>query len=67
MPICFHGPNASPTMGFLRIPPGKRLEKMFGDLEEFLSVRINDQWRIVFQWIDDDVYKAQEGRKLPFA
>lgn len=51
--------NASPTLGFLRIPPGNRLEKMSGDLEGFWSVRINDQWRIVFQWIDDDVYDVK--------
>ena len=51
--------NASPTQGFLRIPPGNRIEKMSGDLEGFWSVRINDQWRIVFKWIDNDAYDVK--------
>jgi proteic killer suppression protein len=34
----------------LRAPPNNRLEKLKGDLVGFYSVRINDQWRIVFQW-----------------
>ena len=51
--------NASPTLEFLRIPPGNRLEKMSGDLEGFWSVRINDQWRIVFKWIDNDAYDVK--------
>ncbi len=39
--------------------PGNRLEKMSGDLEGFWSVRINDQWRIVFKWIDNDAYDVK--------
>lgn len=34
----------------LRMPPGNRLEALKGDLEGFHSIRINDQWRIVFRW-----------------
>lgn len=34
----------------LRIPPGNRLEKLSGDLNGFYSIRINDQWRIVFKF-----------------
>lgn len=34
----------------LRIPPSNRLEKLSGKLKEFYSIRINDQWRIVFKW-----------------
>lgn len=34
----------------LRMPPGNRLESLKGDLEGFHSIRINDQWRIVFRW-----------------
>lgn len=36
----------------LRVPPGNRLEKLRGNLEGFYSVRVNDQWRIVFRWTD---------------
>lgn len=34
----------------LRIPPANRLEKLSGDLKEFYSIRINDQWRVIFKW-----------------
>lgn len=34
----------------LRIPPSNRLEKLTGNLNEFYSITINKQWRIIFQW-----------------
>ena len=34
----------------LRVPPGNRLETLRGDWKGFYSIRINDQWRIVFRW-----------------
>jgi toxin HigB-1 len=34
----------------LRAPPGNRLEALKGDREGFYSIRINDQWRVVFRW-----------------
>jgi len=34
----------------LRSPPGSRLEELKGTLKGFYSIRINDQWRIVFKW-----------------
>ena len=34
----------------LRIPPGNHLEKLVGDLDGLYSIRINDQWRIVFKF-----------------
>ena len=34
----------------LRVPPGNRLELLKGDLTGFHSIRINDQWRVVFMW-----------------
>ena len=34
----------------LRSPPGNRLEALKGDLKGYWSIRINDQWRIVFRW-----------------
>ena len=36
----------------LKVPPGNRLEALKGDLAGYYSVRINDQWRIVFRWTD---------------
>lgn len=34
----------------LKIPPSNRLEKLSGKLKNYYSIRVNDQWRIVFQW-----------------
>jgi proteic killer suppression protein len=34
----------------LRAPPGNRLEVLKGEGEGFFSIRINDQWRVVFRW-----------------
>jgi Plasmid maintenance system killer protein len=42
--------NNSQTILDLRIPPSNRLEKLSGNLKDFYSIRINDQWRIIFQW-----------------
>ena len=42
--------NNSQNIADLRIPPSNRLEKLAGNLKEFYSIRINDQWRIIFQW-----------------
>lgn len=44
--------NNSQNISDLRIPPSNRLEKLGGDLKDFYSIRINDQWRIIFQWED---------------
>jgi len=42
--------NNSQNLMDLRIPPSNRLEKLSGNLSEFCSIRINDQWRIIFIW-----------------
>ncbi|MEJ7685121.1 MAG: type II toxin-antitoxin system RelE/ParE family toxin [Segetibacter sp.] len=42
--------NNSIDLGDLRIPPSNRLEKLSGSLKSFYSIRINDQWRIIFKW-----------------
>jgi proteic killer suppression protein len=34
----------------LRIPPSNRLEKLAGNLKDFYSIRINNQWRLIFIW-----------------
>ena len=44
--------NSSQNIQDLRIPPSNRLEKLKGDMKEFYSIRINDQWRVVFKWED---------------
>jgi len=42
--------NNSQNINDLRIPPSNRLEKLSGKLKNFYSIRINDQWRIIFIW-----------------
>lgn len=42
--------NNSQNVNDLQIPPNNRLKKLRGDLKEKYSIRINDQWRIVFCW-----------------
>ncbi len=42
--------NNSQDISDLSIPPSNRLEKLTGKLNEFYSIRINKQWRIIFIW-----------------
>lgn len=42
--------NNSFSLNDLKIPPANRLEKLAGNLKNFYSIRINDQWRIIFRW-----------------
>ena len=42
--------NAASTLRDLLSPPGNRLESLSGNLSGFYSIRINDQWRIIFIW-----------------
>ncbi len=42
--------NSAVDLADLRIPPANRLEKLAGRLKAFYSIRINDQWRVIFKW-----------------
>lgn len=42
--------NNSVDLNDLKIPPSNRLEKLSGKLKEFYSIRVNNQWRIIFKW-----------------
>ncbi|MBY0481276.1 MAG: type II toxin-antitoxin system RelE/ParE family toxin [Chitinophagaceae bacterium] len=42
--------NNSQNIIDLQIPPSNRMEKLKGLLKDFYSIRINDQWRIIFKW-----------------
>lgn len=48
--------NNAVNLDDLRIPPANRLEKLFGDRAGQHSIRINDQWRLCFEWKDGDAY-----------
>lgn len=43
----------------LIVPPSIRLEKLKGNLNEFYSIRVNKQWRIIFQWYDNNAYEVK--------
>jgi toxin HigB-1 len=42
--------NGAEALGDLVVPPGNMLEALKGNLRQKHSIRINDQWRIVFRW-----------------
>lgn len=44
--------DAAETVDDLRVPPGNRLEKLRGDRAGQYSIRINQQWRLCFEWTD---------------
>ena len=43
----------------LRMPPGNRLERLSGDREGQYSIRVNDQWRICFEWRHNEAYDVE--------
>ena len=51
--------NNSVDIGDLRIPPSNRLEKLAGRLKNFYSIRINDQWRIIFKWNSGNAFEVE--------
>lgn len=51
--------NAAARLEDLKAPPGNRLEALKGKCEGKCSIRINDQYRIVFKWEDSDVYDIE--------
>jgi proteic killer suppression protein len=51
--------NAAGRIDDLLVPPSNRLEKLKGDLAAFHSIRINDQWRLIFRWIDGHAHDAR--------
>ena len=51
--------NRAATLNDLRIPPANRLEQLHGDRAGQHSIRINDQWRICFEWRDGDSYQVE--------
>ena len=42
--------NNSQDLNDLQVPPSNRLEKLKGNYKDFYSIRINNQWRIIFKW-----------------
>lgn len=51
--------NAAQDLKDLKVPPGNRLEALKGELRSKHSIRINDQWRVVFRWKNGDAYDVE--------
>ena len=51
--------NNSVDIADLRIPPANRFEKLSGKLKDFYSIRINDQWRIIFKWNAGNAFEVE--------
>lgn len=51
--------EAAHTLDDLRVPPGNRLEKLKGERAGQYSIRINDQWRICFEWRDGHAWDVE--------
>jgi len=47
------------TVDDLRAPPANRLEKLRGTRDGQYSIRINDQWRICFEWIENNAHGVE--------
>lgn len=51
--------NRAASLDDLRIPPSNRLEQLHGDRTGQYSIRVNQQWRICFEWRDGDAYAVE--------
>jgi proteic killer suppression protein len=51
--------NNSQNVVDLRIPPANHLEKLIGNLSGLYSIRINNQWRIIFKWENDNAFEVK--------
>jgi proteic killer suppression protein len=51
--------NAAKRLDDLRVPPGNQLEALKGDRRGQFSIRINDQWRVCFRWVQDEVLDVE--------
>ena len=50
--------HAAQTLEFLRSPPGNSLEALRGDRKGQHSIRVNDQWRIIFKWRGEHAFEV---------
>ena len=52
------GLHAAARLEDLWVPPSNRLDTLRGDLAVYYSIRINDQWRILFTWIENNAHEV---------
>ena len=51
--------NAAARLEDLLVPPSNRLKKLKGELSGGFSIRVNNQWRVVFRWRNSDAYEVR--------
>ncbi len=51
--------NNAENLADLRVPPANRLEKLSGERTGQYNIRINDQWRVCFEWTDNNAYNVE--------
>jgi toxin HigB-1 len=51
--------NAAVRLDDLKVPPANRLEKLKGNLKDFYSIRVNDQWRVIFRWANGETHDVR--------
>lgn len=51
--------NRAVSLKDLRVPPANRLEQLYGDRKGQHSIRINDQYRICFEWLEGDAHNVE--------
>jgi proteic killer suppression protein len=51
--------DAAESLADLRLPPANHLEKLSGDRKGQHSIRINERWRICFEWRDGDAFRVE--------
>jgi proteic killer suppression protein len=51
--------NRATNLDDLKNPPGNRLEALKGDRKNHYSIRINDQWRLCFEWDKNDSFNVE--------
>jgi len=51
--------DRSQTLSDFKIPPANRLEKLSGKRKGQYGIRINDQWRICFKWVDNNAFAVE--------
>ena len=51
--------NASIWLQDLKMPPSNHLKQLSGNKKEQYSIRINNQWRLCFEWKNEDSYEVE--------
>ena len=51
--------NNAQTINDLRVPPANRLKRLKGQLSKYYSIRINDQYRVIFEWRQSNAFLVQ--------